>query len=69
MMRVWVRMRDALDKSLTSRSESKLVFVYVLPAGAPRVARLITLKLPALPYYSRYEDVKLLDNDNRARYN
>ncbi|KAJ0179355.1 hypothetical protein K1T71_005067 [Dendrolimus kikuchii] len=66
MMRVWVRMRDISNKSLTSRSESKHVFVYVLPAGAPRVARLITLKLPTLPFYSQHEELNA-DTDSRSR--
>ncbi|XP_047023504.1 Bardet-Biedl syndrome 7 protein homolog isoform X4 [Helicoverpa zea] len=53
--RVWVKMRDMLDCSTESRFQGKRVLIYALPAGAPRVARLVTLKLPALPYYSGHE--------------
>nr|XP_021184689.2 Bardet-Biedl syndrome 7 protein homolog isoform X1 [Helicoverpa armigera] len=53
--RVWVKMRDMLDSSTESRFQGKRVLIYALPAGAPRVARLVTLKLPALPYYSGHE--------------
>lgn len=48
-------MRDISDSPTESKFEGKRVLLYALPAGAPRVARLITLKLPALPYYSGHE--------------
>ncbi|KAJ8725033.1 hypothetical protein PYW07_015991 [Mythimna separata] len=50
--RVWVKMRDSSDSPTESKFEGKRVLIYALPVGAPRVARLVTLKLPALPYYS-----------------
>ncbi|XP_075972909.1 BBSome complex member BBS7-like isoform X2 [Anticarsia gemmatalis] len=53
--RVWVKMRYLAEL----RMEGRRVLIYVLPAGAPRVARLITLKLPALPYYSQHADPDL----------
>lgn len=46
------------------KAESAQVLVYALPAGAPRVARLIFFRLPALPYYSEYEDVDI-DTEKR----
>ncbi|KAJ8727006.1 hypothetical protein PYW08_015403 [Mythimna loreyi] len=53
--RVWVKMRDTSDSSAESKFEGKRVLIYALPVGAPRVARLVILKLPALPYYSGHE--------------
>ncbi|XP_072941709.1 BBSome complex member BBS7-like [Epargyreus clarus] len=58
--RFWMRIRTVLEK--TSISEATQVLVYVLPSGAPRVARLIKLQLPALPYYSKHEDYDLFDS-------
>ncbi|CAG4940830.1 unnamed protein product [Colias eurytheme] len=54
--RLWIQMRYFKDISIT---ESVTVFVYVLPAGAPRVARLVKLKLPVLPHYSLHTDENL----------
>lgn len=54
--RLWVKMRNTSDSSIESRMEGKRVLIYALPAGAPRVARLFSLKLPALPYYSQHEE-------------
>ncbi|CAB3228316.1 unnamed protein product [Arctia plantaginis] len=53
--RVWVKIRYVADGSVETKLGGIRVLIYVLPAGAPRVARLITLKLPALPYYSQHE--------------
>ncbi|XP_039745618.1 Bardet-Biedl syndrome 7 protein homolog isoform X2 [Pararge aegeria] len=61
--RLWLRMRTL------SLSETKLegtrVFIYVLPAGAPRVARIIKLHLPTLPHYSKYESLEV-ENQNSS---
>lgn len=57
-------MRYVLDSSTGRRAESLRVLIYALPAGAPRVARLLTLRLPALPYYSQHEDT---DCDSEKR--
>lgn len=65
--RVWVKMRYVTDSSVESRMAGRRVLIYVLPAGAPRVARLITLKLPALPYYSKHEEIETY-NDRHERY-
>lgn len=55
--RLWVRLRNSdREKSLVLKTKSKKLLIYALPAGAPRVARLITLKLPVLIYYSKHED-------------
>ncbi|KAH9641003.1 hypothetical protein HF086_015099 [Spodoptera exigua] len=56
--RVWVKMREISNSSTESKLEGTRVLIYALPAGAPRVARLVTLKLPALPYYSSHEAVE-----------
>lgn len=55
--RLWVRMRVALATP-TGISESVLVYIYALPAGAPRVARLVNIRLSALPYYFQHEDLE-----------
>ncbi|KAM3968272.1 BBSome complex member BBS7 [Aphomia sociella] len=63
--RLWVRMRYTLQiNNPVLRAESVQVLMYVLPAGAPRVARLITLRLPVLPYYSHHEN---MDTENEKR--
>ncbi|CAH0628868.1 unnamed protein product [Chrysodeixis includens] len=64
--RVWVKMRYTSDTSITSRLEGKRVLIYVLPAGAPRVARLLSLQLPALPYYSKHESEKDMGSYERT---
>ncbi|XP_063635989.1 Bardet-Biedl syndrome 7 protein homolog isoform X1 [Cydia splendana] len=58
--RLWVRMRHAGPAQV----ECARVLIYALPAGAPRVARLMILRLPALPYYSQHEDP---DSDSESR--
>lgn len=56
--RLWIRMRYIIQAgTILTRAESVKVFIYALPAGAPRVARLITLRLPVLPHYSQHEDL------------
>ncbi|XP_059060218.1 Bardet-Biedl syndrome 7 protein homolog [Achroia grisella] len=62
---VWVRMRyTPQTNNPVSRAESVQVLIYALPAAAPRVARLITLRLPVLPYYSLHEN---MDSENEER--
>ncbi|XP_060800822.1 Bardet-Biedl syndrome 7 protein-like [Amyelois transitella] len=64
--RLWVRMCYILHKgNLSSRAQTVRVLIYVLPTGAPRVARLITLKLPVLPYYSQHENLET-ENEERS---
>ncbi|KAI5636698.1 bardet-Biedl syndrome 7 protein [Phthorimaea operculella] len=63
--RLWVRLRYLQDTKRGPRLETGKVLIYALPAAAPRVARLITLQLPALPYYSVHEDMDI-ENDNRT---
>ncbi|XP_063530370.1 Bardet-Biedl syndrome 7 protein homolog isoform X2 [Cydia strobilella] len=58
--RLWIRMRHAGPP----QAECARVLIYALPAGAPRVARLMILRLPALPYYSQHEDP---DSDSESR--
>lgn len=53
--RIWLQMRTIVNSG-PDISEGTQVLVYVLPAGAPRVARLIKLSLPALPQYSQHDD-------------
>ncbi|XP_013135147.1 PREDICTED: Bardet-Biedl syndrome 7 protein homolog isoform X2 [Papilio polytes] len=53
--RIWLQMRTTVNSG-PEISEGTQVLVYVLPAGAPRVARLIKLSLPALPQYSQHDD-------------
>lgn len=62
--RLWVEMRHKLD-ARTRTSESVRALVYALPAGAPRVARLLKLRLPVLPYYSQHHNP---DHDNEKRH-
>ncbi|XP_064291979.1 Bardet-Biedl syndrome 7 protein-like isoform X2 [Plodia interpunctella] len=58
--RLWVRIRYILQEgNKYKRSQAVRVLIYILPAGAPRVARLITLKLPVLPYYSQHEHLEI----------
>ncbi|XP_030032354.2 Bardet-Biedl syndrome 7 protein homolog isoform X2 [Manduca sexta] len=57
--RSWIRMRNKLNSSSLSKLESTCVKIYILPAGAPRVARLISVTLPALSYYSKHEDTDI----------
>ncbi|XP_035431212.2 Bardet-Biedl syndrome 7 protein homolog isoform X2 [Spodoptera frugiperda] len=64
--RVWVKMREISNSSTESKFEGSRVLIYALPAGAPRVARLVTLKLPALPYYSSHEALEK-DFEKRER--
>ncbi|XP_045492369.1 Bardet-Biedl syndrome 7 protein homolog isoform X3 [Colias croceus] len=61
--RLWIQMRYFKDILIT---ESVTVFVYVLPAGAPRVARLVKLKLPVLPHYSLHTDENLEESKRRS---
>ena len=65
--RVWVKMRDVSDSHAESKFGGNRVLIYALPAGAPRVARLVTLKLPALPYYSSQEESEK-SFENQERY-
>ncbi|KPJ01974.1 Bardet-Biedl syndrome 7 protein [Papilio xuthus] len=53
--RIWLQMRAVVDCG-PEMTECTQVLVYVLPAGAPRIARLIKLSLPALPQYSQHDD-------------
>ncbi|XP_049865445.1 Bardet-Biedl syndrome 7 protein homolog [Pectinophora gossypiella] len=62
--RLWIRMRYIISNNTGLSAESVRVLIYALPAGAPRVARLITLRLPALPYYSQHEEP---DSENEKR--
>lgn len=67
--RIWLRLRVASTNSTVL--ESTRVLIYALPTGAPRVARLLSIKLPALPYYSQHEEfdenndhsIKLVDTN------
>lgn len=45
-----------------TKMEGTRVLVYILPAGVPRVARLIKFHLPILPHYSKYEPLEIEDN-------
>ncbi|XP_073964863.1 BBSome complex member BBS7-like isoform X3 [Choristoneura fumiferana] len=60
--RLWLRMRYAIGTPVLT--ECIRVLIYALPAGAPRVARLMKLRLPALPYYSQHEDP---ESDSESR--
>ncbi|CAG9563077.1 unnamed protein product [Danaus chrysippus] len=60
--RLWMRIR-ILDDNET-KMEGTRVLIYVLPTGAPRVARLIKLYLSLLPHYSKYESP---DIENKQR--
>ncbi|KPJ16937.1 Bardet-Biedl syndrome 7 protein [Papilio machaon] len=59
--RIWLQMRAAVDCG-PEITEGTQVLVYVLPAGAPRIARLIKLSLPALPQYSQHVDPDRADD-------
>ncbi|CAG9791994.1 unnamed protein product [Diatraea saccharalis] len=52
--RLWVHMRYNAS-TIMRISELVKVLIYALPVGAPRVARLLIVRLPALPYYSQHE--------------
>lgn len=65
--RVWLRFRNIVDLSTVSKLESTRVLIYVMPAGAPRVARLLTIKLPILPQYSLHENVDF-ESELQKRY-
>ncbi|XP_041973439.1 Bardet-Biedl syndrome 7 protein-like isoform X2 [Aricia agestis] len=52
--RLWLRIRIQILNNAVVTEGSK-VFIYVLPAGVPRVARLIKLYLPILPHYFKHE--------------
>nr|XP_032512101.1 Bardet-Biedl syndrome 7 protein homolog [Danaus plexippus plexippus] len=60
--RLWMRIRILDDKE--TKMEGTRVLIYVLPTGAPRVARLIKLYLSLLPHYSKYESP---DIENKQR--
>ncbi|CAK1578384.1 unnamed protein product [Parnassius mnemosyne] len=62
--RIWLQMCSRPGCSAMEMAESTQVLIYVLPASAPRVARLIKIILPALPQYSQYED--LVSDNNRV---
>ncbi|CAH2063202.1 unnamed protein product, partial [Iphiclides podalirius] len=59
--RTWLQMRSGTN-SVVEMAEATHVFVYVLPASAPRVARLIKLMLPALPQYCQHADPECDDD-------
>ncbi|XP_069355507.1 BBSome complex member BBS7-like isoform X2 [Maniola hyperantus] len=59
--RLWLRMR-VLYLGETNM-EGTRVLIYILPAGAPRVARLIKLHLPTLPHYSKYQPLEVEDKN------
>ncbi|XP_047545784.1 Bardet-Biedl syndrome 7 protein homolog isoform X1 [Vanessa atalanta] len=58
--RVWLRMRIVNFED--TKMEGTRVLVYILPAGAPRVARVIKFHLPILPHYSKYEPLEIEEN-------
>ncbi|XP_046978906.1 Bardet-Biedl syndrome 7 protein homolog [Vanessa cardui] len=58
--RVWLRMR--IVNLEDTKMEGTRVLVYILPAGAPRVARVIKFHLPILPHYSKYEPLDIEEN-------
>lgn len=58
--RLWLRMRNLIFED--TKMEGTRVLVYILPAGVPRVARLIKFHLPILPHYSKYEPLEIEDN-------
>lgn len=58
--RLWLRMRNLIFED--TKMEGTRVLVYILPAGVPRVARLIKFHLPILPHYSKYESLEIEDN-------
>ncbi|XP_052738247.1 Bardet-Biedl syndrome 7 protein homolog [Bicyclus anynana] len=60
--RLWLRMRTV--SSAETQVEGTRVLIYVLPAGAPRVARLIKLHLPTLPHYSKYEPIEVEEKNS-----
>ncbi|RVE45979.1 hypothetical protein evm_009382 [Chilo suppressalis] len=62
--RLWVRMRYKVGINMRI-SESVSVLIYVLPAGAPRVARLLVVRMPLLPYYSQHEN-QSVENELRS---
>ncbi|XP_048481162.1 Bardet-Biedl syndrome 7 protein homolog [Plutella xylostella] len=65
--RLWIRMRLAQgSNSQPLIGQSTKLLVYALPAGAPRVARLISLQLPAFPYYSLHDDPDTADDSGRS---
>ncbi|XP_068627973.1 Bardet-Biedl syndrome 7 protein homolog [Battus philenor] len=61
--RIWLQIRTSLESILDS-TETTQVLLYVLPASAPRVARLIKLTLPALPQYFQHVDLQEVDRDD-----
>ncbi|XP_050672486.1 Bardet-Biedl syndrome 7 protein homolog isoform X2 [Leptidea sinapis] len=54
--RLWIRLRPLHEAVVTGSTK---VLVYLLPAGAPRVARKLTFQFPVLPYYTQHEGGKL----------
>ncbi|GBP63207.1 Bardet-Biedl syndrome 7 protein homolog [Eumeta japonica] len=60
-----VRVRHLKDTEYRG-DEAQRLLLYALPAGAPRVARLITLLLPVLPLYSQHEDPEVAEKQNRT---
>ncbi|XP_045459351.1 Bardet-Biedl syndrome 7 protein homolog [Melitaea cinxia] len=58
--RLWLRMRNLVFED--TKMEGTRVLVYILPAGVPRVARLIKFHLPILPHYSKHEPLEIEDN-------
>ncbi|XP_050362799.1 Bardet-Biedl syndrome 7 protein homolog isoform X2 [Nymphalis io] len=58
--RVWLRLRIVNFED--TKMEGTRVLVYILPAGAPRVARVIKFHLPILPHYSKYESLEVEEN-------
>ncbi|KAL4708769.1 hypothetical protein ACJJTC_011733 [Scirpophaga incertulas] len=61
--RLWIQIR--YKTSSMRVSESARVMIYALPAGAPRVARLLTVRLPILSYYSQHENTEI-ENEPRS---
>ncbi|CAH4033415.1 unnamed protein product [Pieris brassicae] len=57
--RLWLGLRNIETILL----ESTKVLVYVLPAGAPRVARLIKFNLAILPYYCKHEEIDVNESE------
>ncbi|CAH2091988.1 unnamed protein product [Euphydryas editha] len=55
--RLWLRMRNLSFED--TKMEGTRVLVYILPAGVPRVARLIKFHLPILPHYTKYEPLEI----------
>ncbi|CAH0721697.1 unnamed protein product, partial [Brenthis ino] len=57
--RLWLRIRVVSIEE--TKMEGISVFIYILPTGSPRVARLIKLHLPILPQYSKFENIEVED--------